>query len=31
MDEQPEKQDEADRLFLTFSAEERGKIVVAII
>jgi hypothetical protein len=31
MDEQPEKQDETDRLFLTFSAEEIGRIVVAII
>jgi hypothetical protein len=31
MDEQPEKQDETDRLFVTFSAEEIGRIVVSII
>lgn len=31
MEEQPEKQDESDRLFVTFTAEEIGKIVVAII
>jgi hypothetical protein len=31
MEEQPEKQDESDRLFVTFSAEEIGKIVVSII
>jgi hypothetical protein len=31
MDDQPEKQDETDRLFVTFSAEEIGKIVVSII
>jgi hypothetical protein len=31
MDEQDEKQDEGDRLFLTFSAEDLGLIVVLII
>jgi hypothetical protein len=31
MEEHTEKQDETDRLFLTFSAEEIGRIVVAII
>jgi hypothetical protein len=31
MEEQTEKQDETDRLFLTFSAEEIGRVVVSII
>ena len=31
MDEQPEKQDETERLFVTFSAEEIAQLVAAII